>query len=76
MTEAQMNLDLGGRPSARAILDRIREDSRDETEKGAPLAPAKASLEGLRSDLTEHNHRPQRRTVSLRNCTASAVTRR
>ena len=29
-----MNLDLGGRPSARAILDRIREDSRDEAEKG------------------------------------------
>ena len=34
MTEAQMNLDLAGRPSARAILDRIREDSRDEAEKG------------------------------------------
>ena len=34
MTQAQMNLDLAGRPSARAILDRIREDSRDEAEKG------------------------------------------
>ena len=29
-----MNLDFPGRPSARAILDRIREDSRDEAEKG------------------------------------------
>ena len=29
-----MNLDLAGRPSARVILDRIREDSRDEAEKG------------------------------------------
>ena len=32
--EAQMNLDLAGRPSACAILDRIREDSRDQAEKG------------------------------------------
>lgn len=29
-----MNLDLAGKPTARAILDRIREDSRDEAEKG------------------------------------------
>ena len=34
MTAAQMNLDLAGRPSARVILERIREDSRDESEKG------------------------------------------
>ena len=34
MTEGQMNLDLAGRPSARAILDRIRKESRDEAEKG------------------------------------------
>ena len=34
MTVAQMNLDLAGRPSARIILDRIREESRDEAEKG------------------------------------------
>ena len=34
MTTAQMNLDLAGRPSARVILDRIREESRDEAEKG------------------------------------------
>ncbi len=34
MTDAQMNLDLGGRPTARQILDRIRTDSRDESEKG------------------------------------------
>ena len=34
MTEGQMNLDLAGRPSARAILDRIRKESRDESEKG------------------------------------------
>ena len=34
MTAAQTSLDLGGRPSARAILDRIREESRDEAEKG------------------------------------------
>ena len=34
MTEAQINLDFPGRPSARVILDRIREDSRDEAEKG------------------------------------------
>ena len=33
MTEAQMDLDFPGRPSARAILERIREDSRDEAEK-------------------------------------------
>ncbi|MDE2887551.1 MAG: DEAD/DEAH box helicase family protein [Gemmatimonadota bacterium] len=29
-----MNLDLGGRPTARDILERIRTDSRDESEKG------------------------------------------
>ena len=34
MTDAQMSLDLGGRPTARDILDRIRTDSRDESEKG------------------------------------------
>ncbi len=34
MTEDQMNLDLAGRPSARVILERIRGESRDETEKG------------------------------------------
>ena len=34
MTLAQMNLDLAGRPSARVILDRIRDESRDEAEKG------------------------------------------
>ena len=34
MTETQTSLDLGGRPTARAILDRIRSESRDESEKG------------------------------------------
>ena len=34
MTVAQMNLDLAGRPSGRVILDRIRTESRDESEKG------------------------------------------
>ena len=34
MATAQMSLDLGGRPSARTILDRIRAESRDEAEKG------------------------------------------
>ena len=34
MTDAQINLDLGGRPTARDILNRIRTDSRDESEKG------------------------------------------
>ncbi len=34
MTAAQMNLDLAGRPSARVVLDRIRAESRDESEKG------------------------------------------
>ena len=34
MTAVQMNLDLAGKPSARMILDRIREESRDEVEKG------------------------------------------
>ena len=34
MTSTQMSLDLAGRPSARVILDRIRTDSRDESEKG------------------------------------------
>ena len=29
-----MNLDLAGRPRARATRDRIRGDSRDEAEKG------------------------------------------
>ena len=34
MANVQMRLDLGGRPSARDVLDRIRSDSRDESEKG------------------------------------------
>ena len=34
MTTEQMSLDLAGRPSARVILDRIRQESRDESEKG------------------------------------------
>ena len=34
MMEGQINLDFPGRPSARVILGRIREDSRDEAEKG------------------------------------------
>ena len=34
MTDTQMGLDLAGRPSARVILDRIRSESRDESEKG------------------------------------------
>lgn len=34
MTDVQTNLDLGGRPSAGQILKRIREESRDESEKG------------------------------------------
>ena len=34
MTDPQLNLDLGGRPSAGEILARIREESRDESEKG------------------------------------------
>ena len=34
MTNAQMSLDLGGRPSVRLVLDRIRTESRDESEKG------------------------------------------
>ncbi len=34
MTEAQISLDLVGQPSGRAILNRIRTESRDESEKG------------------------------------------
>lgn len=34
MTSGQTGLDLAGRPSARAILDRIRAESRDKSEKG------------------------------------------
>ena len=34
MTDGQISLDLAGRPSARVILDRIRSESRDESEKG------------------------------------------
>ena len=34
MTETQTSLDLGGRPTAGTILDRIRSESRDESEKG------------------------------------------
>ncbi len=34
MKEVQMALDLTGRPSARVILERIRKESRDESEKG------------------------------------------
>ncbi len=34
MMETQMNLDLSGMPSAGAVLERIREQSRDEAEKG------------------------------------------
>ncbi len=34
MTDTQINLDLAGRPSAGAIVERIRVESRDESEKG------------------------------------------
>ena len=34
MTTSQMNLNLAGCPTAREILDRIRKESRDESEKG------------------------------------------
>ena len=34
MTNAQINFDFGGRPRAGDILDRIRTESRDESEKG------------------------------------------
>ena len=34
MTDTQISLDLAGRPSAQAILERIRTESRDESEKG------------------------------------------
>lgn len=34
MTIPQMSLDLAGRPTARQVLDRIRNQSRDEAEKG------------------------------------------
>ena len=34
MMKAQVSLGLAGRPTASAILDRIREESRDEAEKG------------------------------------------
>ena len=34
MTTAQMSFEFRGKPSVRAILDRIRTESRDETEKG------------------------------------------
>ncbi len=34
MSDTQRPLDLSGRPSAREVLDRIRSESRDESEKG------------------------------------------
>ena len=34
MSGVQMTIDFAGRPSARVILDRIRDESRDESEKG------------------------------------------
>ena len=34
MTNPQMTLDLGGKPTVRLVLDRIRTESRDESEKG------------------------------------------
>ena len=34
MTVAQISLDLAGKPSARVLLERISEESRDEAEKG------------------------------------------
>ena len=34
MTDLQIPLDLGGRPTVRFVLDRIRTESRDESEKG------------------------------------------
>ena len=34
MTNPQIPLDLGGRPTVRLVLDRIRTESRDESEKG------------------------------------------
>ena len=33
MTAAQMSIDLVGTPSVRVILERIRQEGRDETEK-------------------------------------------
>ena len=48
MTGAQTTLDLAGRPSARVILDRIRSESRDESEKGRwPDWPEGEALTGL-----------------------------
>ena len=38
MTVAQMSFDLAGKPSARVLLERIREESRDEAEKGNYVA--------------------------------------
>lgn len=34
VTDVQTNLDLGGRPTAGVVLDCIRSESRDESEKG------------------------------------------
>ena len=42
MTVAQKSLDLAGKPSARVILERIREESRDEAEKGNYVAKCRS----------------------------------
>ena len=42
MTVAQMGLDLAGKPSARVILERIREESRDKAEKGTYAAKCRS----------------------------------
>jgi len=68
MTGAQTTLDLVGRPSARVILDRIRSESRDESEKGRwPDWPEGEALTGLvvkRVEVMPQTDPPKLRLIS------------
>ena len=68
MTGAQTILDLAGRPSARVILDRIRSESRDESEKGRwPDWSEGEALTGLvvkRVEVMPQTNPPKLRLIS------------
>ena len=68
MTGAQTTLDLAGRPSARVILDRIRSESRGESEKGRwPDWPEGEALTGLvvkRVEVMPQTDPPKLRLIS------------
>ena len=65
MTGAQTTLDLAGRPSARVILDRIRSESRGESEKGRwPEGEALTGLVVKRVEVMPQTDPPKLRLIS------------